>query len=144
MEFLCRLESSSSLGSGHWGHINAVVEDILNFRINTPFNNSIERAENWNLKKNTTPRVKSFTKRVTWFKKIYNKKVEFRSILTLKECKVWRHIDKVRSVALKKMDPCYSSRGFNSQQFASCEPSIGSFLGRNKFLSTLAGHLHAW
>jgi hypothetical protein len=52
-------------------------------------------------------------------------------------------MDKVRFVVPKKMDPHYSYGGLSSQQSISCEPLIGSFLGRNEFPLTLAGHLHA-
>jgi hypothetical protein len=38
MELLCHLESPSSLGSSHWGHINVVVKDIFKLKINTLVN----------------------------------------------------------------------------------------------------------
>ncbi len=52
-------------------------------------------------------------------------------------------MDKISLVVLEKMDPRYSFGGLNSQQSTSCEPSIGSFQGRNKSLATSANHLHA-
>jgi hypothetical protein len=54
------------------------------------------------------------------------------SILNLKGCKVRKHMDIVSSVVLEKMDPHHSFGGLNSQQSTSCEPSIGSFQGRNE------------
>jgi hypothetical protein len=80
---------------------------------------------------------------VTWLTKVYKKKIKFRPILSFKECKMYKHMDKVRSVVLEKMDPYYSFGGLNSQQSTSCEPSTSSFLGRNEYPSTLEGNLHA-
>jgi hypothetical protein len=87
--------------------------------------------------------VGSFMKTLTQLTRVYNKMVEFRSILTNRKCKVQRHMDKVRSVVPKKMDPRYSFGGLSSQQSISCEPSIDSFPKRNEYPLTLAGHLHA-
>jgi hypothetical protein len=38
--------------------------------------------------------VGSFTRRVTWLTKVYKKKKEFKSILTVKECRMRRHMGK--------------------------------------------------
>jgi len=57
------------------------------------------------------PRAGSFMRGVTWFIRVYKKKVELTSILTFSECKVKRHMEKERFVVPKKMDPHYSFGG---------------------------------
>jgi hypothetical protein len=52
-------------------------------------------------------------------------------------------MDKMKSMVPKKMNPCYSYGGLSSQKSISCEPSIGSFLRKNKYASTHMDHLHA-
>lgn len=59
--------------------------------------------------------------RVTQLTRVYKKKAKFKSILTFREYRVQRHMDKVRSVVLEKMDPRYASEGLNSQKSISCE-----------------------
>jgi hypothetical protein len=87
--------------------------------------------------------VGSFTRKLTQLTRVYKKKKKFKSILALRECKVQRHMDKVKLVVLGKMDPHYSFGGLSSQQSTSCKPSTGSFPGRNESPSTCVGHLHA-
>jgi hypothetical protein len=59
------------------------------------------------------PRVGSFTRMVTQLIKVYEKKEKFKSILTFRDCKERRHMQKEKFVVHEKMDPCYSSRGLS-------------------------------
>ncbi len=92
MELLCHPKNPSNLGSSHWGHIDVVVEDIHSFKINTPLNQFNKRGRELKPWGKHAPKVGSLTRKVTQPTRVYKKKAKFRSILTLNESKMQRHI----------------------------------------------------
>ncbi len=59
------------------------------------------------------PRVGYLMRSVTQLTKIYINKEQLKLILKFNENKARRHMQKEKFVVLKKMDPCYSSRGLS-------------------------------
>jgi len=60
------------------------------------------------------PGIGSLARRVTQLIRVYKKKAKFKSILIFRKCKMRRHMDRMRSMVLQKMDPYYSFGSLSS------------------------------